>query len=115
MENGNKIISNNATLTYRQTQNSFISGKKWCEAERHEGVKKIMMNEIENMEKIIFGFFSVKEATEINKNSIFSIIGFDRISLLIGAYYSNGTLEIAHKHYKILHFNKTGAHCSWIK
>jgi len=57
--------------------------------------------------KIIFGFFSVKEATEINKNSIFSIIGFDRISLLIGAYYSNGTL----KHYKILHFNETGAHC----
>lgn len=51
LENGNKIISNNATLTYRQTQNIFISGKKWCEAERHEGVKKIMMNEIENMEK----------------------------------------------------------------
>jgi hypothetical protein len=72
LENGNKIISNNATLTYRQTQNSFFSGKKWCEAERHEGVKKIMMNEIENMEKkFVFGLFSVKEATEINKNSIF--------------------------------------------
>ena len=60
------------------------------------------MNEIENMEKFIFGFFGVKNRRKSIKTRFFSIIGFDRISLLIGAYYSNGTLENFDVHTQIV-------------